>query len=169
MIPTQELNEILATLGGDPAKEVGRYFKSDPMPSYNFRVYLLTHCFGFSKITNIVETAETETLQEGGVNDRVYTLKKPATQEKTLVFERGALLNLVTYEPLLHFQVGERLASNLLIFVMDRDGAVGRIFEVTGTVVKKLSYSALDSMSNQTLIETFEIAYETLESLSSPL
>lgn len=137
----------------------------EPIPVYKFKVYLQMMCLGFSKITNLEESVETEALQEGGVNDRVYSLTKPVTTEKTLLMERGvafrgALNALLTTQ----MAVGQRIHTDILITAHKRDGALGKIFQVHGAVVKKLSYSPLDAASGEALIETFELAYETMES-----
>ncbi len=136
----------------------------EPIPVFKFKVYIQMMCLGFSKITNIEEAVETEPLNEGGVNDRVYSLRKPYTQEKTLIMERGvAGRGLVTALLAPELDVGKRIHSNIFITVHKRDGSVGKIFEVHGAVVKKLSYAPLNSMSGEVLIQSFELAYETME------
>jgi len=136
----------------------------EPIPTYKFKVYMQLMCLGFSKITNIVRAVETEPLNEGGVNDRVYSLVRPCTQEKTLVMERGvAERGIVTKLLSSQFNVGRRISSDVYITVHRRDGSVGKIFEVHGAVVKKVSFGPLDSMSGQVLIQTYELSYETIE------
>lgn len=138
----------------------------EPVPVYKFKVYLQLMCLGFSKITNIEESVETEALQEGGVNDRVYSLTKPVAAEKTLVMERGvANRGLLTAGLSSQLAVGHRIHTDILITAHNQDGTVGKIFEVHGAYVKKISYSGLDAMSDQIMIESFELCYETLKCL----
>ena len=138
----------------------------EPIPVYKFKVYLQLTCLGFSKITNIEESVETEPLQEGGVNDRVYSLTRPVSTEKTLVMERGvANRGFLTAALSSQLEVGNRIHTDILIIAYDRDGTIAKMFEVHGAVVKKLAFSPLDSMSNEGMIETFELAYETLKCL----
>lgn len=136
--------------------------KLDPAPSYNFTVFLDKLSIGFSKITNIEEAYETETIQEGGVNDRVYTVLKSTTSEKTLVFERSTVLAGKMGQGHNDLWLGNRIRKNILIEVHDRNGKTAKIFEAQGCVIKRISYSDLDAMSAQTLIERMEISYETL-------
>lgn len=138
----------------------------EPIPSYRFSVYVQALRMGFSKITNIEESIETDTLQEGGVNDRVYSLRKPVTRERTLVLERGvAARGVATMALAAQFGVGNRLHTGMLIIIHKRNGEIGYIYEAEGPVVKKMSLSPLDSMGGQVLIETFEVAYEKIKQL----
>lgn len=136
----------------------------EPLPGYKFQVYIQNLCLGFSKVTNIENSIETEPLQEGGVNDRVYSLRKPQSTERTMLFERGiASRGLVMMALSLRLAVGQRLPEDIMILVMGRDGLPGKVYFVHGAVVKKCTYSDLDAMSGEVLLERFEIAYETLE------
>ena len=139
--------------------------RPEPVPSYKFQVFINNIRMGFSRVTNIEESIETEPLQEGGVNDRVYSLRAPVRGEKTLVLERGAgtrglVLELLT----LRFRVGQRIPGTMLILVSGRDGAITNNYEVHGAVNKKCKVGNLDAMSSEVLIESFELTYETLES-----
>ena len=68
----------------------------EPVPGYKFQVFINNIRLGFSRVTNIEESIETEPFQEGGVNDRVYSLRRPISAERTLVFERGLACLLYT-------------------------------------------------------------------------
>ena len=139
--------------------------RPEPVPGYKFQVFINNIRMGFSKVTNIEESIETEPLQEGGVNDRVYSLRKPVSTERSLVFERGmGSRGLVMTMLTLRFAVGQRIPQDILILVCDRTGTITHIYQVHGAVVKKCSVSDLDAMNSEVLIERFEIAYETLES-----
>ena len=61
--------------------------------------------------------------------------------------------------------MGNRIHTDILIIAYDATGTIAKMFEVHGAVVKKLAFSPLDSMSNEVMIETFELAYETLKCL----
>ena len=136
----------------------------EPVPGYKFQVFINNIRLGFSRVTNIEESIETEPFQEGGVNDRVYSLRRPISAERTLVFERGlADRSLVTDLLTLRFAVGQRIPQDILILVGGRSGAIATLYQVHGAVVKKWSVNDLDAMNSQVLIERFEVAYETLE------
>ncbi len=136
----------------------------EPIPGYKFKVYIQNICLGFAKVTNIEEAIETETIQEGGVNDRVYSLRSPWKQERTMVFERGvAGRGIATVLLSLRFTVGQRMPDDIVVTVSGRDDTISKIILIHGAVVKKWSCSDLDAMSSELLIERFEVAYETME------
>lgn len=136
----------------------------DPLPVYKFKVYIQNIEMGFTKVTSIEDSIDTDPLQEGGVNDRVYSLAKPVTAERTLVLERGFTFRgigmaLLTYR----LAVGQRMTSDIVITVNKQDGSVGNIFLIHGATLKRLSYSDLDAASSGSLIETMEFSYEKME------
>ena len=147
--------------------------RPEPVPTYKFQVFVNNVRMGFSRVTNLEESFETEPFQEGGVNDRVYSLRTPVKAERTLVLERGAGSRGMVLELLsMSFRVGNRLPSGVIILVSGRDGAINEIYTLQGVVVKKCRIGNLDAMSSEVLIESFELAYETIESyplLSSAL
>ena len=55
--------------------------RAEPVPGYKFQVFINNIRMGFSRVTNLEESIETEPLQEGGVNDRTYSLRAPVTAE----------------------------------------------------------------------------------------
>lgn len=137
----------------------------DPLPVYRFRVYIKSLALGFSKITNLVQSVETEPLQEGGVNDRVYNLLRSCSAEHTLILERGVAsrVNAAVLEGM-RLAPGQRLTSDVLITVHDRTGSVARVYVVQGATVRKISFSDLNAASGDLLIEQIELVYEALES-----
>lgn len=138
--------------------------RPEPVSGYQFQVFVSNIRMGFSKVTNIEESIETQAFQEGGVNDRAYTLCRPVTAERTLVFERG-LGSRSQLKDLLggRSAVGRRILPDILILVGARTGKVSHIYQVHGAVIKRWSLGELDALSSQVVIERFELAYETLE------
>ena len=139
--------------------------RPEPVSGYQFQVFVSNIRMGFSKVTNIEESIETRAFQEGGVNDRVYSLYSPVTAERTLVFERG-LGNSSQMSDLLNprTSVGRRVLPDILIVVGARNGSVSNIYQVHGAVIKRWSLGELDALNSQVVIERFELTYETLES-----
>ncbi|MBC8546570.1 phage tail protein [Clostridiaceae bacterium NSJ-31] len=139
----------------------------NPLPGYKFKVYIQGVEMGFSKITNMETLVETEPLAEGGVNDYVHSLRKPVTTERTLTLERGMIgvsdMKALTQILMARFSVGQRLPIDMVITISGRSGKLERIYFVHGAVVKKWQCSPLDAMSGSFLVESFELAYETLE------
>ncbi len=136
----------------------------EPYPVSKFRVFIQGFPLGFSKITNIENVYETDALQEGGTNDMVYSLAKPRTGEKTMVFERGiAGRGLVTALLELRFSPGQRLTNDILIMVGGRNGAICSLITLQGCYVKSWKAGDLDASSGGVWIESFEVAYEKLD------
>ena len=137
----------------------------DPVPGYKFQVFINNIRFGFSKVTNIETAVETEPLQVGGVNDRVYSLRTPVKAERTLVLERGVASRGIAFTLItLRLDVGQRIPNDIYIFISNRNGVVTNLYSVHGAVVKKIRLSDLNAMSSDVLIESFEMTYETMES-----
>lgn len=134
---------------------------------YNFTVYFDAFKFGFSKVSNIEDSVETDTLVEGGVNDRVYSLRRPVSSERMMVFERGrGSRGAITMLTERNLKPGNRITCDTLIIVHDQNGKhVRDVFALSGCYVKSWKLSDFDARSSDALIETFEIAYEKAESV----
>ena len=132
---------------------------------YNFTVYFDAFKFGFSKVSNIEDSVETDTLVEGGVNDRVYSLRRPVTSERVMVFERGrGSRGAITMLTERNLKPGKRITCDTLIIVHDQNGKhVRDVFALSGCYVKSWKLSDFDARNSDALIETFEIAYEKAE------
>lgn len=136
----------------------------EPIPGYKFWVFLQAFTLGFSKITNMESSIETEPFHEGGVNHKVHSLNKSITGEKVMVLERGvANRGLATKYLTNIFKVGNRIYGDIFIMVFGRDQYLGKMYLVNGCTVKKWSISELNALSSELLIERFEITYETIE------
>lgn len=136
-----------------------------PLPSYNFYVFIQMIPMGFSRVSSIEYSIETEAFAEGGVNTHVYSLRKPQTAERSLVLERGVMLRPMEDLATDRFRVGSRLNTDVMILVMDRNRVPYKLYMISGAVVKRWSTGDLDALSGNTLIERFELAYEQIEIL----
>ncbi len=145
------------------------FYNSQPdfLKSFRFHVYIGATKMGFSKISGVERSAETESVQQGGVNDHVYTLSSPVKSEKTLVLERGLAYSRGLLAASL--KVGKRLSTDMLILIYDDGGLPRTAVYVKNPYVKKHSFSDLDAMSGQVLVERFEVVYDSLEVHSLPV
>ncbi len=136
----------------------------DLLRPYNFTVFIESFEISFAKISGFEISVDTEILAEGGVNDRVYSLAKPASNENIMRFERGVSNRGESdTDAMEKFAPGKRLEHDVVIIVLKQNGDMARAMFLSGVYVKKMSYSDLDAMNgNQVLIETFEVAYEEL-------
>ncbi len=141
------------------------YDHPDFVQSMRFRVYIGLFKMGFSKITGIETSVETEVMQQGGVNDYSYSLAAPQRTEKTMIFERGVAFSRGLLTP--ELTPGMRLAD-ISIALCDNRGVPIKMIFVTGGYVKKVSYGELDAMSGEILLERFEISYEMMKITTLP-
>lgn len=132
----------------------------EPLSAYAFRVWLKDREFGFSKVSGLSREAEITTYQEGGLNDRVHILRGPVKNPGLLRLERGAYAgeNFPLYLP------GERLNHPLRIEVRlsGASSGAGKIYTLSGLIVKKWEAGDLDALRNTLLIDRFELHYEYL-------
>lgn len=132
----------------------------DPLSAYNFHVRLGLLEFGFSKVSGLQRTRETFTYQEGGLNDRVHVLTGPTKSCGTIRLERGAYFG--EYFPF--YLAGERLKWPMRVELWSFDPLplLGKVYTLTGLVVKKWEAGDLDALQSAVLIDRFELDYEYL-------
>lgn len=104
---------------------------------------------------------EYEYLQEGGLNDTVHLLRKPASKPFFLVVERYVGTELLDPLPL-----GAELTLPLLLIVSQRAGqffdGTTRAYAFTGCTVTKKEYGALNAEQSGLLTEQTTIAYQEM-------
>ena len=130
---------------------------------YNFLVFLELIELPCARVSGIETIKDTETLAEGGVNDRVYTVPGSARSEKTLILERGASLDLAADYLL---TPGYRFTTDIIVFVLDMNHMPRYSYAFSGCYVKKVSYSELDAMRSEFVIQKMEISYEKMKHLA---
>lgn len=136
----------------------------EPAKSCKFWVLLQAFRLGFSKISNIEDSIETEAFQEGGVNNKTYSLMKPCTHERVLTLERGVANRGVVTEVLTsRFKAGNRILNDIFIVVLHNNNTIAKMYLLTGCTVKKWSISDLNANTSEVLIDRFEVAYESVE------
>lgn len=107
---------------------------------------------------NFEQESEYETIQEGGLNDRVHIRPKPAL--KPAVFKIERYLYPGYQDP---FAVGQILTEDAVLMISARQGDFTDPqiqFLFSGCVVTEKSYSGGDAEKSGLLIETTTIAYE---------
>lgn len=135
----------------------------DPLAAYTFRIWIGDTEFGFSKVSGLSREAEATIYQEGGLNDRVHVLRGSVKNPGLLRLERGAYAG--TYFPF--YLAGERLSQTLRIDIRPpgssrQNPQKGKVYALTGLLVKKWEVGELDALQNTLLIDRFELNYEYL-------
>lgn len=142
--------------------------QADPLPSFNFIAYVRALPVPFSKISSIEQVVETQTLQEGGENRYVRSLRAPNTKENLLVMEHGVLSGDLLFDAVWGaatsqlFKVGNAI-SCIFIIVKGNDQKIRRMYAVYDLVVKKWSISELDASRSNLLIEKLELSYQRID------
>lgn len=130
----------------------------DQMLSYPFRLRAGKQELRFSRVSGLRQERGTFIYQEGGLNERVHLLPGPARSGGTLRLEQGVYCG----EDFPFYLEGERLNTpvTLEIWAESSQPKPGKIYTLTGVVVKKWEVGDLDAMQNAILIQKFELGYE---------
>lgn len=134
----------------------------DPLAAYQFHVRLGLLEFGFSKVSGLQQSRETITYQEGGLNDRVHVLPGPTKSCGTIHLERGVYFG--EYVPL--YLVGERLKDPMRVELWTTFAPIpllGKVYTLTGLVVKHWEVGELDALQNALVIDRFDLDYESMQ------
>lgn len=147
----------------------GSNYRRMPVMSQNFFVMFGPFKIGFTKVSSFDVSYECEVLAEGGVNNKVRTLRAPQKNEKVIVMERGA----VTARDTMDYLLLEVLKTDLrfpvvFIGVNDARGRMKKFYTIFNAKVKKWSLSDLVADTAGILIETLEFAYEYIEEIPVP-
>ena len=128
-----------------------------PVLNAAFKVNIGTETYSFTKIRNISEVVETETVQEGGNNWTVHNLAKPTTSSHRLILELGFLVT--GNDPGL--TAGSRV-YDVTIMVMEH-GSVKKSYSFEEGIVIKWEISDLDALQGQVVYNTVEILHSGLQ------
>lgn len=133
-----------------------------PLPGYRFIIFLEGRTMGFRKVSGVSRQIETETYQEGGLNNMVHIFPKASAQECALHLEKGVYMNS-TFHPF--YLVGERINENLHLFVMNNAGLPMKSYVFSGITIKKWEVGDMDAQDSSLLIDSFELSYEEMDIL----
>lgn len=126
----------------------------------NFLVTIGQEVFGFSKVSNLVAQVEYEVVQEGGNNEYPLLFPKQKTNPDTLILEKGVheLVAAPTFNSLREGMWVEQVT----ILVLENRGALKKAFFIEKGLIVKRTFSELDALRGELLIETMEIAHSGL-------
>ncbi|MDQ2085381.1 phage tail protein [Herbivorax sp. ANBcel31] len=146
------------------AKNVARKARSlllnrYPVSGNYFIVLFGKALFSFSKITGLESDIEYDTIVEGGVNSHCHVLPRAKASEKKIVFEKG--IGLFDSKKILKaFQLGVASDTAGTILVMSSDLRCMRIITIDAPLLPvRWNASDLDSLSNDVMVESFEIVH----------
>ena len=137
--------------------------------SNSFLLIIGVVLLSFSKVSNISRTLEYDTVVEGGMNTAVRTFTKPKQQQETLILEKGVNLirgiDTFVYAGL-NLKVGKKIRMPITLAVLGNRLYNDRFYIIDEGLVVKWEIGNLDAMSNEVLIERFEIAHSGLSELA---
>ena len=133
--------------------------REDLVANNRFIVTLGPLMYSFSKVTNISDSIELETITEGGYNDSPRFFEKPKAKVETLVLERGV-------------QAGDSLGLDLrlkvgmhvyvAIIIVMNEGKVAKTYSFEEGIVTKWEVGGLEAVGKQLLIKKLEISHTGL-------
>lgn len=129
---------------------------------FNFKVYIEGVPYICAKISGVERVQDTETLSEGGINDRVYTIDAAPKTEKVMIMEKALSENGGKGIP---FWTGYRTTLDVFVFVMDEHKNAKWMYIFDGCYIKKISYSDLDASKSELVLERVEISYQLVKKM----
>ena len=121
--------------------------------------------FGFSKVSNISKSIEYETIQEGGVNDFVYALPKPAGEVHRLQLERGYRVTLLPNPS--EADIGDWADDSGALAILKRDKSIFKILGFKSAYISKWEITDLIADQSAVLCERIELIHNGFESLNA--
>jgi phage tail-like protein len=127
---------------------------------------LFTGTCAFKEVSGLTVEREIEAIQEGGCNDFEYKLPKHL-KHTNLVLKRGFL----PMNPNLKIWITQCVMGNLdfplvlqtiIIKLLNSKGNPLHLWMCMGAYVVKYEISSLDSEKNEIVIDTMELAYQSL-------
>ncbi len=134
--------------------------RRDWLANNRFVLWLGSSQMGFSKIRNLVQEMEYDSIAEGGRNWSPHLFPKPKENMETLILEHGVCLN-DNGEGIKSFRKGSRI-QGAVIAVYSDSGGIGRVLSFDSGIVTKLQMTDLDAVKKELFIETLEIAHTGL-------
>lgn len=128
---------------------------ADYLTNFRFLVMLGPAKYGFTKVSNLAQELEYESIPEGGRNSTPLLFRKPKSKMDTMVLERGMEMNDAVAR---RFSVGAKVEDLILYLGPGKDMP----YTFDRGVVTKVEIDPLDAMDNRVLIRKVEIAHTGL-------
>ena len=131
----------------------------------NFIVFIGTSTYSFSRIRNISESLEVESVSEGGDNLQVHSLLKQRSSEQKLVLERGVFFG--TSGAMEKDLKPGAVVQNVQIMVLDH-GIPKKAYYFDSGIITRWELSGLDAKDGQPLFRSIEITHSGLHESKLP-
>lgn len=127
-----------------------------------FVVSIGSALYSFSKVSNLSNSIELETINQGGVNQNAEFLIKQKNKPETLILEKGLIKNVLGLNHSL--MIGDIVTEATIM--VKRRGKIEKIYSFEYGIVSKWEISPLDAMGKDILIQKLEITHTGLEEFS---
>lgn len=128
-----------------------------------FIVCIGSERLSFAKVSNLQSSVEYDTIQCGGINDRVFVTPSPAKQTQTILFERAIQKKNGVLDKM---RPGIWLGNHIEIMILKADkkkkSTIEKKYYIMDGLVTKWELTPLDALGNEVLIQKFEIAHTGL-------
>lgn len=131
------------------------------LPNNRFIVILGNTQYSFSKVTNIADKIDMETIEEGGWNASPRLLMKPKNHAETLILERGIQKTRTASETGVNLKVGVRVYMGLIMVLDGKKVAKSYGFEEG--IITKWELGDLDAIGKTIWIEKLELSHTGLD------
>ena len=136
------------------------------VPNHSFLVSIGPETFSFSKVKNLVAQIEYDAVPEGGNNDHPHLFVKQKTKSDTLILEKGVRTRL-SDSAFNALREGMQV-EQVTIMLMKNGTDLDKVFFFRKGMIVNRTFSTLDAMGNELLIESLEIAHSGLVEISVP-
>lgn len=141
------------------------YNRNELLANNQFLVTFGPLSFSFSKVSNIQDSLEYESISEGGVNGHPIILRKNKSKTETVLFEQGiqtgagglGMTMLTTGVPV----------YVVTIMVM-RNKRISKIYCFEEGLITRWEVGSLDAMSKEIFIKKVEITHTGLHEMPVP-
>lgn len=133
------------------------------LTNHQFTVHIGNSTYGFSKVSNLVQEQEYDSIQEGGRSWSPVFFRKPKSKFDTLILEKG-IKSAAPNPKAKPVEVGMKL-SGVIITIGGTDAYLRYTFDEG--IVTKVELDNLDAMGNSLLIRKVEIAHTGLKRMKN--
>jgi phage tail-like protein len=117
--------------------------------------------FSFSKISGLKNAVEFKAIAEGGSN-QLAILPDQSTQSNSVTFERPS----TTTDKIFNITVTPGTPFNIISIFITQGSIPRKLITLNPCLVTSVSYSELDATQSGIVIETIDIAYGHLSSIT---
>lgn len=122
---------------------------------YKFYVFIGAVSLAFNKVSGIEQTYNYQTLQEGGVNNKLNFLQRPLESPSTIVFQDGGM----TISAAKMKECFDTLPKEVLVLLCTASGKIKNVIIVKNAVISRVNIGQLDAGQSELVVSDIEMMY----------